>query len=812
MVHKYNYKEFESKWQEKWFKEMKYSPKDLLLDKPKYYLLTEFPYPSGPGMHIGHARNYSMMDAVARLRRMKGFNVMYPIGWDAFGLPTENYAIKVKKPPQDITKENINHFRRQLKSLGISFDWNREVDTTDPAYYKWTQWIFLKLFEKGLAVKSEMPINWCPKCKVGCANEEVIDSKHERCDTLVEKRNINQWVLKITEYADRLDDDLDLVNYPESVKALQRNWIDRKTWYDIEYKVENSDEIVKVSTTRPDTQFGSTFVVIAFDHEIVNKLKSIMPEENRDAVESYVKENIHKSDVERIAEEREKSGVFTGLYCLNSITDQRLPIYLSSFVLTTVGTGMVVGVPAHDKRDFEFALKFGIPIKRVIEGPEGDRSEITSVDLVYEDEGKVFNSDFLDGLSSADARVKMGEYIVEKGIGAVLTRYHLRDWIFSRQHYWGEPIPIVHCKKCGMVPVDEKDLPIKLPEVKEYEPTDTGESPLANIKEWVETKCPKCGGEGKRETDTMPNWAGSSWYYLRYCDPHNDKEFVSREKSDYWMPVDHYEGGQEHITLHLLYSRFWHKVLFDLGYVRDVEPYLARSIHGVVLGEGGSKMSKSLGNVISPDGLVEKYGADVTRAYLMFMGPYEGNVEWSTRTIEGVRRFVVKYYSFLLDIWERKVESSDEKVKVAVNRLVEKIEKDILGFGFNTAVAALMKFYNEFKKESFDKEDITKLLIVSAPILPHMAEEIWSKTIGSDSSVHDQQWPEISMEDLKDETIEIPVQINGKVRGKILVSKSDTQEDVEKRVYQQDTLSSLLSKGQIKKFLYIPNRIVSIAM
>ena len=812
MSYKYNPKEFESKWQEKWFSEMKYSAKDLLLEKPKYYLLVEFPYPSGPGMHIGHARNYSMMDAVARLKRMKGFNVMYPIGWDAFGLPTENYAIKVKRAPQEITEENIENFRRQLKSLGLTFDWNKEVNTTDSAYYKWTQWVFLKLFEKGLAHKSEMPINWCPKCKVGCANEEVIDSKHERCRSEVEKRNISQWVLKITEYADRLDDDLDLVSFPDSVKALQRNWIGRKVWYDIEYKVEDSDEVIKVSTTRPDTQFGSSFVVIAPEHEILNKLLNNMTPENRKSVQEYISKSLKKSEMERLSEGKEKTGVPTGLYCLNSISNTRLPIYVADFVLTTVGTGMVVGVPAHDERDFEFSQKFGLPVKRVIEGESGDRSEISTLQQVYTGEGKVFNSDFLDGLNSENAREKIGEYIKEKGIGDVVTRYHLRDWIFSRQHYWGEPIPIVHCEKCGMVAIPEKELPLELPIVEQYEPTDTGESPLAKMEEWVNTKCPKCGGPAKRETDTMPNWAGSSWYFLRYCDSENNKEFANREKSDYWMPVDHYEGGQEHITLHLLYSRFWHKVLFDLGYVRDKEPYSSRSIHGVVLGEGGVKMSKSLGNVIGPDELVAKYGADVIRAYMMFMGPYEGNVEWSTRTIEGVKRFVSRYYSFLLTSWDQKIIKSDERIKIGINRLVNKIERDITEFKFNTSIASLMQFYNEYSKEKLDIEDITKLLIVSAPVLPHIAEEIWSKTIGANSSVHDQIWPEVDQSTLIDDMIEIPVQIKGKIRGRLLISKTETEEGIKERILKDNTLSTWLSDSEIKKIIYIPNKIVSIIL
>jgi len=811
MSKEYNPKEFEEKWQERWFKDLAYEGKDLD-SRPKYYLLVEFPYPSGPGTHIGHARNYSMMDAVARLRRMMGYNVLFPIGWDAFGLPTENYAIKVKRPPQDITTENIDNFRKQLKSLGISFDWSREINTSDPSYYKWTQWIFLKLFEKGLAYKSELPINWCPKCKVGCANEEVINSVHERCGTKVESRNISQWVLKITEYADRLDDDLDMVNFPDSVKALQRNWIGRKSWYDINYKVENSDTVITISTTRPDTQFGSTFVVIAPDNEILEGLMNSMPKENQEEVKRYILECKQKSEEERVGVDSEKSGVFTGIYCKNSITDQRLPIWVADFVLTSVGTGAVVGVPAHDQRDFEFASKYGIPVIRVIESKNGNRSEISKVEDVYEDEGRVFNSGFLDGLSSQEARVKVGKLLKKNKIGDVVTRYHLHDWIFSRQHYWGEPIPIVHCPKCGMVPIPESELPVVLPKVDSYEPTQTGESPLAQITEWVNTKCPKCGGLAKRETDTMPNWAGSSWYYLRYCDPKNDSEFVSKKLSDYWMQVDHYEGGEEHITLHLLYSRFWHKFLYDLGLVRDPEPYKARSIHGIVLGEGGVKMSKSLGNVIGPDDLVKQYGVDVSRGYLMFMGPYDGNVEWSTRTIQGVKRFVSKYYTFLNDAYEKKVPESSHEVKVGVERLLERVENNILDFKFNTAIAALMEFYNGFSKSSLDIKDLEKIILITAPIFPHIAEEIWSTTMGKSYSVHDQKWPKINKSLLVEDNIEIPVQINGKVRGTITIPKNSTQDQVQELVLKSDTLGHHLSGVYIEKFIYVPQRIVSIIL
>ncbi len=809
-MYKYNPKEFEKKWQDKWFSDLFYEGKDSLKDKKKYYLLVEFPYPSSDSMHMGHTRNYTMMDSVVRLRRMKGENVIYPIGWDSFGLPTENYAIKVKRPPQDITKENIEIFRRQLKSLGFSFDWSREVDTSDPKYYKWTQWIFLKLFEKGLAYKAEMPINWCPKCKIGCANEEVIDGKHERCNTEVEKRNINQWVLKITDYADKLDKDLDLVNYLDSVKTRQRNWIGRKEWYDIDYKIKGTDEIIKVSTTRPDTQFGSTFVVVAPDHEIVSRLRDFIPKENIAGVDKYIEESKKKSEMERLVENREKTGVFTGLFCKNSITNSELPIYLADFVLSTVGTGMVVGVPAHDKRDFEFAQKLDLPVLRVIEGRNGDRKEIKCVEDVYEEYGIVFNSGFLDGLSSNDAMVKVEEYITHSGIGRKVVRYHLRDWIFSRQHYWGEPIPIVNCPKCGMVSLPENELPLELPRVKSYEPTNTGESPLANITEWVNTKCPKCGGEAQRETDTMPNWAGSSWYFLRYIDPNNSDIFADDEKMKYWLPVDHYEGGSEHVTLHLLYSRFWHKFLYDIGLVPTPEPYMRRTIHGMVLGEGGVKMSKSLGNVISPDDLIEKYGVDITRAYMMFMGPYEGDVTWSTETINGVKRFVFKYYEFLLKAWDSRVDSSKENEK-SVAKLIKRIEEDILNFKFNTSISALMEFYNENSKKVFSKNDIENLIVVVAPILPHIAEEVWEKT-GHEYSVHMQKWPIIDENLLKENSIEIPVQINGKVKGKVVISPDGTEDEIRESVLKDEIIQKTIGDKEVKKFLYVKNKIISIVL
>ena len=806
----YNPKAFEKKWQDKWFNNPFYESKDFD-NKQKYYLLLEFPYPSGDSMHMGHTRNNSMMDSVARLRRMMGYNVMFPIGWDSFGLPTENYAIKVKRPPQEISKENIVTFRAQIKRLGISFDWSREVDTSDPSYYKWTQWIFLKLFEKGLAYKAEKPINWCPKCKTGCANEEVVDGKHERCGTDVERKNISQWVLKITEYAEQLDKDLDLTHYVESVKSRQRNWIGRKIWYDIDYKVEGINETVKVSTTRPDTQFGASFVVIAPDHKIVDRLLAYISEEKKADVQEYIAETNRKSDLERVAGEKEKSGVFTGLYCLNSMTGVKLPIYLADFVLSTVGTGMVVGVPAHDKRDFEFAMKFNLPVTRVIEGPNGDRGVIDSVEKVFEDDGIVYDSGFISGLTTQEAKKKVGEYLKENKIGDVVIRFHLQDWIFSRQHYWGEPIPIIHCEKCGMVPVPEDQLPVELPVVDSYEPTDDGKSPLSKIHQWVNVKCPNCGGDARRETDTMPNWAGSSWYFLRYTDPKNSDTFASKELQKYWMPVDHYEGGPEHVTLHLLYSRFWHKFLFDQDLVTTPEPYDIRTIHGMVLGEGGVKMSKSLGNVISPDALIDEYGADVTRGYMMFMGPYEGDVEWSTETINGVKRFVSKYYDFLLNAWKNKVEKSEDKESKAVSKLIKRVESNILSFKFNTTISALMEFYNEFSSSKFASEDIERLIITIAPVFPHIAEEVWNIT-GHSYSVHMQEWPKVDEKILEDEFVDIPVQINGRVRGYISVGVSDSEEDVRNKIIENDVLKEYIGESNIKKLIYIPKRIVNVVI
>ena len=616
-------------------------------------------------------------------------------------------------------------------------------------------------------------------------------------------------MLKITEYADKLADDLDETDYLESIKASQRNWIGRKPWVDINYQVENSKEVITVSTTRPDTQFGASFVVIAPEHEILDRLVDKMPEKNRKEVLEYKEKVKNKSDLDRITGSK-KSGVFTGLYCINSISDVRLPIYAADFVLTTVGTGMVVGVPAHDKRDFEFTQLFDLPVKRVVVEEDGDDSVIDSLEKVYEGEGTVIDSGFMTGLSTEKARKEFAKYVEKQGIGKEVLRYHLEDWVFSRQRYWGEPVPIVHCEKCGMVPISEEELPLKLPEVDSYEPTDNGESPLANIEEWVNTTCPKCGGPARRETDTMPQWAGSSWYFLRYCDPNNSDKFADFEKLKYWMPVDHYEGGQEHITLHLLYSRFWHKVLYDLGFVPTKEPYQKRTTHGIVLGEGGVKMSKSKGNVINPDQLVDEYGADVARAYLLFMGPYDGDVEWNTRTIQGVNKFISKFYEFLIESWKKDGESNSE-VSTGVTKLVDRVEQGIVSFRFNTVIAGFMEFYNEFHNESFSRNDIEKILIILSPVAPHMTEEIWSIT-GHDYSVHQRSWPAIDKSLLIEDEIEIPIQVNGKVKTRITIKKGISEKEVRDIVEEKGILDEYVQKNTVKKFIYVPEKIINVVV
>src|SRR3989339_414624 len=627
---KYNHQEIELKWQKRWEESQVFQAQNGGVKK-KWYTLVEFPYPSGAGLHVGHVRSYTALDIVSRKKRMEGYNVLYPIGWDAFGLPTENYAIKNKIHPQVATQQNIATFKRQLKALGLSFDWSREVNTTDPAYYKWTQWIFLQFFKKGLAYQKEMPINWCPQCKIGLANEEVVDGKCERCGTESTHKNMKQWMLAITKYADRLIEDLKTVDYLPKIAQQQINWIGKSEGINITYDIEEADEKIEVYTTRPDTNFGATFVVAAPDSDFVTKNLESFPKKEK--VEQYVKDTNKKSELERIAEGRKKTGVFTGWSAINNLNGRLMPVYVGDFVLSGVGTGVVVGVPGHDLRDFEFAQAMDLEIIRVVKDSNGDDSEITKPEQVQESAGTMVNSDFLNGMDIHAATEKIKDYMEEKGFGKRIVNFKLRDWIFSRQHYWGEPIPIVHCEKCGAVPVPEDQLPLELPDVKNYEPTDTGESPLAAMTDWVNTKCPVCGAVARRETDTMPNWAGSSWYFLRYCDPKNNAEFASQENLKYFIPVDLYNGGMEHTTLHLLYSRFWHKFLFDCGHVPTSEPYQRRRSHGMVLASDGKKMSKSLGNVVNPDDIIKEYGADTLRLYEMFMGPFDQAVPWSTKSI-----------------------------------------------------------------------------------------------------------------------------------------------------------------------------------
>jgi len=808
---KYDPAKIEAKWQKRWYSSDVYKAEDFSTKKKKY-ILTEFPYPSGVGLHVGHTRTYTMVDAVARYNRMLGYNVLFPMGWDAFGLPAENYAIKHKIQPAAVVKKNCKRFRDQMKMLGISFDWDREVDTTDPEYYRWTQWIFVKLFEKGLAYKKEMPINWCPKCKTGLANEEVVDGKHERCGCDVIEKQLNQWMLKITAYADRLADELDEVDFSESIVTAQRNWIGRKEWIDIKYKVEGaeSEEIV-VSTTRPDTNFGSTFIVLAPEHPILDSGKGLIPEKYRKEITEYIKKSKMKTDEERMAETMDKTGVFTGLYCVNSIDNRKLPVYVTDFVLMTVGTGAVVGVPGHDIRDFDFAKKFDIPIIRVVVGSDGDKSDITCREQVQEEEGTMINSQFLDGLDIHEATQKMMDHLEKKGWGNRTTRYHLRDWVFSRQHYWGEPIPIVYCEKCGMVPVPDDELPLKLPDVESYEPAETGESPLAGISDWVNTQCPKCGGDARRETDTMPNWAGSSWYFLRYCDPKCKTAIADMKKLEYWMPVDYYDGGAEHTTLHLLYSRFWHKFLNDIGVAPGKEPYTKRRNHGMVLGEGGVLMSKSSGDAILPDDLVTRFGADVTRLYVLFMGPYSGSCEWSEKAVQGVNRFVGRLWDLFVSNVDKNAGECDGEVEKALNKLIVKIGRDVERLKFNTVVAALMEFYNNFGDRKFSNEDLRKIAIVAAPFIPHIAEEFW-EVLGEKGSVHESRWPEVDESALEDETVEVPVQVNGKIRGRINVVKGMSEETIRESVMALENVKKYVGSGKVTKFIYVPGRIVTVVV
>ena len=798
----YDYKAIEKKWQEKWEQAGIFHAVNGS-DKPKFYALVEFPYPSGQGLHVGHPRSYTALDIVARKRRKNGYNVLYPMGWDAFGLPTENFAIKNHIHPEIVTKNNIARFKEQLVSLGFSFDWSREINTTDPDYYKWTQWIFLKLFEKGLAYKKEMSVNWCTSCKCVLANEEVVNGVCERCGSEVVHKVKSQWMLKITEYAQRLIDDLDHLDFIERVKLQQKNWIGRSTGAEVKFKTTTGDEL-KVYTTRPDTLFGATYMVISPEHPFVEKWAENL--KNIDEIKAYRAEAAKKSDFERTEVAKEKTGVrLSGVEAINPVNGKQIPIFVSDYVLMTYGTGAIMAVPAHDTRDYEFAKVFDLPIVEVVAGGDVEKEAFTDCAA-----GKMVNSGFLNGLTVEEAKKAIIEWLEKEGVGEPKVNFKLRDWVFSRQRYWGEPIPIVHCDKCGYVALPESELPLKLPEVESYEPTDNGESPLAKIDSFVNTTCPHCGGPAKRETDTMPQWAGSSWYFLRYCDPHNDKELASKEALDYWTPVDWYNGGMEHTTLHLLYSRFWHKFLYDIGVVPTKEPYAKRTSHGMILGENGEKMSKSRGNVVNPDDVVRDYGADTLRLYEMFIGDFEKAAPWSTSSIKGCRRFVER-------IWNLQNNLNDEPghskaLEKALNKTVKKVTEDIEEMKFNTAIAAMMSLLNEADKAgSISKEDYKTIINLLNPFAPHITEELWEmQQFGGFCSLAD--WPEYDEALCTDSEVEIAVQVNGKLRSRITVAVDADQDTVLAAAKAEQKVADELFGGNIVKEIYIKGKLVNIVV
>lgn len=937
---KYNHKKIESKWQKQWAKNKSFKALDKS-DKPKYYCLVEFPYPSGEGLHVGHVRSYTALDVMARKKRMQGFNVLYPIGWDAFGLPAENYAIKTGIHPTKITKKNIARYKKQIQSLGISFDWDREINTTDPNYYKWTQWIFLKLFENGLAYKKRMPINWCPSCKIGLANEEVVEGKCERCGAISQRKEMEQWMLKITQYADRLIDDLQTVDYLEKIKTSQINWIGRSQGAQVTFQINEHDESVIVFTTRPDTLFGATYLVLAPEHELVEKITT---PEQQSKVQDYKESAKRKSDLDRTQLNKEKTGVFTGAYAINPVNNQKIPVWIADYVLTSYGTGAIMAVPAHDERDFDFAKKYNLPIVEVVvkkfneinkqaerkDGVAGvllnDKNQVyilrhqngqyrlpagrydneendhqtlireiieetgyldftigqylgaiqanffiepqniyryklqkgyvvnlnsekqqapqleefedftgqwvdlkKALDLFatnkeswgeeefikrvlepetfcYAGDGININSGFLDGMETPQAKNAIIDWLDKNKLGEEMVQYKLRDWVFSRQHYWGEPIPIVYCDHCGMVPLPEKELPLKLPMVEKYEPTDNGESPLAAISGWVNTTCPKCGGPAKRETDTMPNWAGSSWYFLRYCDPKDDKNLAPIDKLKYWMPVDLYNGGMEHTTLHLLYSRFWNKFLFDIGVVPFNEPYQRRVSHGMILAPDGEKMSKSRGNVINPDDVIAEYGADVLRGYEMFIGPYDQAVGWDTNGIKGVRRFLERNWNF-----DNFVENENLEVTSLLQKTIIKVTQDIDDMHFNTAFSSLMIFLNKINDIGCSRDTFKKYLILLSVFFPHICEELLEK-LGGDTLIALTDWPQVDQYLIQEEKIILPIQINGKMRDKIEVAPDSEETEIKKSVLDREIVKKWLDGRAPKKVIYVKNRLVSIVL
>ena len=796
----YNFKQIESKWQNVWYTQNTFAAKqDFSL--PKYYCLVEFPYPSGQGLHVGHPRSYTALDIVARKKRLEGYNVLYPMGWDAFGLPTENFAIKNHIHPAEVTKNNVAHFKQQLQSLGFSFDWTREINTTDPSYYKWTQWIFLQLFKKGLAYKKEMAVNWCTSCKCVLANEEVVNGVCERCGSEVIRKKQSQWMLKITEYADRLVKDLDDVDFIDRVKTQQRNWIGRSTGAEVDFGTTLGDTLT-VYTTRPDTLFGATYMVISPEHPYIEKWADKL--NNLDEIRKYQDEAAHKSDFERTELNKDKTGVrLDGVMGINPVNNKEIPIFISDYVLVSYGTGAIMAVPAHDTRDWEFAKKFDLPIIEVVAGSKVGVENEAFTDCAT---GVMTNSDFLTGMSVEDAKKAITEGLTTEGKGHQKVNFKLRDWVFSRQRYWGEPIPIVKCEKCGYVPLDESQLPLTLPNVESYEPTDTGESPLAKMTDWVNTTCPCCGGPAKRETDTMPQWAGSSWYFLRYCDPHNDKELISKEAAEYWTPVDWYNGGMEHTTLHLLYSRFWHKFLYDIGVVPTSEPYKKRTSHGMILGENGEKMSKSRGNVVNPDEIVDAYGADTMRLYEMFIGDFEKAAPWNSDSIKGCKRFIEKFWNL-----QEKVVDGDEytpQMEALMHKTIKKVTYDIDNLKANTAIAAMMTLVNELSAKGCNKAELKTLTILLNPFAPHVTEEMWD-VMNFGGMVNQAKWPEYDEEKTKENDVEIVIQIMGKVRAKITVPVDMAKDDVLAEAKAEPKIAELLEGKEIKKEIYVPGKLVN---
>ena len=797
----YNFKQVEKKWQDIWYSQNTFAAKnDYSL--PKFYCLVEFPYPSGQGLHVGHPRSYTALDIVARKKRLQGYNVLYPMGWDAFGLPTENYAIKNHVHPAEVTKQNIAHFKSQLQSLGFSFDWTREINTTDPDYYKWTQWIFIQLFKKDLAYKKKMAVNWCTSCKCVLANEEVVNGVCERCGSEVIRKEQSQWMLKITDYADRLVKDLDDVDFIDRVKVQQRNWIGKSHGAEVDFGTTLGDTLT-VYTTRCDTLFGATYMVISPEHPYIEKWAPNI--KNMDEVRAYQQEAAKKSDFERTEINKDKTGVrLDGVMGINPVNDKEIPIFISDYVLTSYGTGAIMAVPAHDTRDWEFAKKFDLPIIEVVAGGEDVQKEAFT-DCAT---GKLVNSGFITGMSVEDAKKAMTEWLEKEGKGREKVNFKLRDWVFSRQRYWGEPIPIVKCEKCGYVPLPESELPLRLPNVDSYEPTDNGESPLSKMTDWVNTTCPCCGGPAKRETDTMPQWAGSSWYFLRYTDPHNDKALASKEALEYWTPIDWYNGGMEHTTLHLLYSRFWHKFLYDIGVVPTSEPYMKRTSHGMILGENGEKMSKSRGNVVNPDEIVDRYGADTMRLYEMFIGDFEKAAPWNSDSIKGCKRFVERYWNLQEIVADGDGYSSD--LEALMHKTIKKVTEDIDNLKCNTAIAAMMTLLNKvYEKKSITRAELRDLTIMLNPFAPHVTEELWEK-MDFGGAVHDAKWPEYDESKTVENSVEIVLQIMGKVRSRMTIPVDMPKEEVIALAKADEKIAAAIEGKTIKKEIYVPNKLVNI--